>query len=198
MVSVIDWLLQWDTALFLRLNALHADWLDRPMWLFSTRWFWLPVYAWMLFLIQRRYGWKQFGWIVMMVALSVLINDQLASGLFKEWVGRYRPTHTQELAGLVHTVTDASGAEYLGGKFGFYSSHTANLFGVAILYLMLMRPLRRYLVILLYLWVSLISYSRIYLGVHFPLDILAGIIMGSLVGYGCYMVYHHFISRRFA
>jgi len=183
---MLDLLLKWDTSLFLFLNGHHFEWLDRPMWLFSTRWFWVPVYCWMLWLLQRRYGWKQFAWMVVFIALSVLINDQLASGLFKEWVGRPRPTYTEGISTLVHTVRDSSGAEYRGGKYGFYSSHTANLFGVAILFVFWMRPMRNVALIALYGWVSLVAYSRIYLGVHFPLDILAGVLMGSAMGYLVY------------
>jgi undecaprenyl-diphosphatase len=86
-------------------------------------------------------------------------------------------------------VISPDGQEYRGGRYGFYSSHTANLFGVAILYLLLMRPNPRWAVILIYAWVTLVAYSRIYLGVHFPLDILMGIAMGTLFGWLVYQVY---------
>lgn len=185
---MLDSLLQFDQWLFLLLNGAHADWLDFPMWLFSTRWFWIPVYVYLLFTLYRRYGIRRFGWIVGIIALSVLINDQLASSVFKEWIGRPRPTYTDGLKDFVHTVVAPNGQEYRGGRFGFYSSHAANLFGVAILYFFLMRPMKRWAIGLLFGWVTLIGYSRIYLGVHFPSDILMGAAMGSAIGAFCYYI----------
>ncbi|MFN8699044.1 MAG: phosphatase PAP2 family protein [Flavobacteriales bacterium] len=182
-------LIQLDEQLFLWLNGIHAPWMDRVMWLFSTRWFWIPVYALLLFRLYRRHGIRQFGWIVLAIVACVIVNDQMASGVFKEWIQRPRPTYTEGIQELVHTVTSPDGQEYRGGRYGFYSSHTANLFGIAILYLMLMKPNSRWAVVVIYTWVSLVAYSRIYLGVHFPLDILMGMAMGTFFGWLVYQVY---------
>jgi undecaprenyl-diphosphatase len=185
----LEKLLELDQSLFLLLNGAHADWLDIPMWLISTRWFWIPIYFFLLLSLFKRYkGWS-FVVLLVIVALCITINDQVASGIFKEWVGRPRPTHTEGLKEYVHTVKDLSGNEYRGGRFGFYSSHAANLFGVVILFVVCMKPLKGWWIALLYLWVTLIAYSRIYLGVHFPGDILMGMGMGTLVGWICALIF---------
>jgi undecaprenyl-diphosphatase len=119
----------------------------------------------------------------------------MASGVFKEWIQRPRPTYTEGIQELVHTVTSPDGQVYRGGRYGFYSSHTANLFGIAILYLLLMKPNRRLAVVPIYVWVTVVAYSRIYLGVHFPLDILMGMLMGTLFGWLVYQIYARLIVK---
>lgn len=172
-----------DRSLFFLINGMHADWLDRPMWLVSTRWIWIPLYVFLLYTLYRRYPGRPFAWVVLCIACCVWANDQLASSVFKEWMERPRPTHTPGVSEWVHTVRDWEGREYRGGRFGFYSSHAANLFGIALMYVRLMRPLHARWIALMYFWVTLVAWSRIYLGVHFPSDIAMGMIMGSLIGW---------------
>ncbi|MFO0385716.1 MAG: phosphatase PAP2 family protein [Flavobacteriales bacterium] len=193
---MLSQLIRFDEQLFLWLNGFHSPGWDRIMWLFSTRWFWVPVYAVLLAALFRRYGSRMFLRIVVVVIICVTINDQLASGIFKPWVARPRPTYTEGISHLVHTVTDLSGNPYRGGRFGFYSSHTANLFGVAVLYLLLMRPNPRWVAPLIYLWVTTVAYSRIYLGVHFPLDILTGMAMGTMIGWLCFVMFNRYLLTR--
>lgn len=182
-------LLELDYQLMEWLNTDAFPFLDRVMWYFSEKLFWIPVYLVLLFALYKKYSTKFFVWVIVFLALSVLINDQVASGIFKNWVGRFRPSHDPLIEAKLHYSLEPNGQIYKGGKFGFYSSHAANYAGVAVLFLLWMRPVKRWIVALCILWVLLISYSRIYLGVHFPSDILMGLTMGTLVGFLCFFLW---------
>ncbi|MEZ4799213.1 MAG: phosphatase PAP2 family protein [Flavobacteriales bacterium] len=187
--------LSWDKALMLWLNTDAFPILDKVMWYFSEKLFWIPVYAILLFSIFKKYGTKIFVWAIVFIALCVLLNDQTASGIFKTWVARPRPSHTPGLEELLHFVREPNGNLYKGGQFGFYSSHAANYAGVVTLYILIMKP-QTWIKWLLVSWVVLISYSRIYLGVHFPSDILMGLLMGMLYGWICFRLFK-FILHKF-
>ena len=172
-----------DRAIFLALNACHTPWLDTCMWYISKMQLWLPVYAFLLYLLYKKYPAKQFLLVVLCVAITLVLCDRVAVELFKNTVMRLRPSHNPEIADHVHLVMDSYGHLYRGGQFGFFSNHASNYFGVATLFYFLAKPLKTWAVILLLFWVLLISYSRIYLGVHYPGDVVAGACFGMLVGW---------------
>lgn len=180
-MSIFETLVTWDKELFLFLNGLHSNWMDHFMWLMSETLIWLPFYLLFIYLLIRNKQ-SQSLWIIVTFALLITFADQIASGVFKPLVERLRPTHDPELEGLVHIVHN-----YKGGHYGFFSSHAANVFAFAGLSLLLIRNWMYTVTILI--WASLISYSRIYLGVHFPLDILTGAIFGLLSSYGFFRLY---------
>lgn len=126
---------------------------------------------------------KKFLIVVPFIALTVLLADQISVQLFKEIFLRLRPCHTPTIADFVHTVNNEC-----GGLYGFISSHAANTFSVAFFIGLLLKKHYPWLLILLLVWASIVSYSRIYLGVHFPGDILGGILVGSLIGIGVFKV----------
>lgn len=177
-----------DRQLFLFLNGLHQSWLDQPMFLISTEWFWIPLYGFLVYLIIRKT--KKLSWLpILAITLSVLFSDQISSKI-KRTVQRSRPTHDLVLQSKVHTVND-----YRGGAFGFVSSHAANTFSVALL-VTLFLELTFLQTFLLFLWAILVSYSRLYLGVHFPLDLLCGGILGLIVA-GILFLLEKQIEKRF-
>jgi undecaprenyl-diphosphatase len=177
----------WDATLLLTLNAHHTDWMDRFMWLMSQTAVWIPFFALFLFLLFRNQ--KGNALIVLLfLALLVLCTDQVASGIFKPLVARFRPTHTPGLEEHVHLVNG-----YRGGHYGFFSSHAANVFGFAVLSLLLVR--RTVYTLTIIAWASLVSFSRIYLGVHFPLDVATGVLFGVLAGVGFYYLYLVFTKK---
>jgi len=167
---MIDALNQLDTHLFLFLNGLHTQWLDPLMWIISGKLIWIPLYLVLLFFLIKQYG-KQV-WIPLLgVALLILLADQTASGLLKEAVQRLRPSRNPSLEGLVHIVNN-----YRGGKYGFVSSHASNSFAIAVFFSLIFRY--RPVSILLICWAIIVSYSRIYLGVHYPGDVICGALIG--------------------
>lgn len=175
---------QFDTSLLLYLNGLHSPFFDHVMWLASDKFIWAPLYCWFLWLLYRKYP-GRFWLILVSVALMILVGDQL-SRLFKDMVGRYRPTHEPAIQQLVHTVNG-----YTGGAYSFFSGHATNSFAVALFMIMMLPDKRRLMLPLTLAYAVLVSYSRIYLGVHYPIDILTGAIVGSCIGWGASKAYRY-------
>jgi undecaprenyl-diphosphatase len=170
---MLDTLIQWDEAIFLFFNGLHSDFLDPIMFTLTKTWPWIPMYLFLSYLILKTYK-KDSWWVFMAVGLTILFADQIASGLMKPYFGRLRPCHEPLLQGLVHNYGYCG-----GGKFGFASSHASNSFGVATI-MSLTLAFRYPWLKWLFAWAVFFSYTRIYLGVHYPADIIAGGMVGVL------------------
>ncbi len=175
-MAFINRVISWDHSLFLFLNDSHHYLLDMIMPLLSKTLFWSPLFLWLLFKLYQKYH-SAVGIILVCTVMLIWFTDQSAN-LCKNMVQRYRPTHHPELQFLVHTVNG-----YRGGLYGFFSSHAANSFGVVTFCLLLLKPSKKYLKIILILYACLTSYSRIYLGVHYPSDIITGVCYGVLTGF---------------
>ncbi len=196
MISELD---QLDKDLMLQLNYDGGAFLDQFWYLYSGKWTWIPLYLLLVVLMVLKCRkdtshrvWWHLGLLVLLTALLITLSDQISSGLIKHWVGRLRPSHAPGISEQLHYVND-----YHGGRFGFVSSHAANSIAMAlwISYLLWHKasPLsqqlfpkiswsqeRRHFVMatVLIVWALLNCYSRIYLGVHYPGDILGGLVVG--------------------
>ena len=185
---MIQQLKAWDEQLLLFLNHYHADWLDPVVFLITRTEFWIPLYLLLLFVTFRHY--RKEGWLVLIgVAVAILLADRITSGLMKPLFLRLRPSHEPALEGLLHLVND-----YRGGAYGFASSHAANTMGVAFFFYMLFRNVTRW-ISMMFIWAIIMSYTRIYLGVHYPGDILIGALVGILSGYAGFKVFRALQSR---
>lgn len=169
-----------DTELFLLINGLHNSFFDGFMYSFSKVGVWIPFYISVIYILIKNAG-KQALWMIVALILCVVLADQISSGIIKESVQRLRPTHNPSLNGLVHIV-----AGYKGGLYGFVSSHAANTFGFALLSSLLIR--KRVYIVSVFSWAFITSYSRMYLGVHYPLDILGGALVGFFVAVFCFVL----------
>ncbi len=172
----MGWVEAIDSRLFLWLNGQHAGWLDTVMVSITEMWPWIPIYILLAYLVIKQYGRKSL-WIFLAVGLVILCSDQLSAHVCKPVFHRLRPCFNPELEGLVHLPKGLP-----GGRYGFVSSHAANTFAVATFLTAALRKSYRSIGWWLFAWALISSYSRIYIGVHYPGDVLAGAVLGILVG----------------
>ena len=167
MLAIINEL---DKTLFLFLNGLHFDWLDPIMGLITDKETWFPFY--LILIIYLIYKYKIDGlWIILYLVITILLADKFASGFCKPFFERLRPSHNPEFTNLVHLVRGQ------GGLYGFISSHAANTFGLAT-FLFLFFKKQFPSIIWIFLWAFIVTYSRIYVGVHYPGDLIVGACTG--------------------
>ena len=169
-----------DQQLSLFLNSFNSPFRDTVMHAISGKVIWVPLYLAILIFLGIKYK-RKFLIILLFIILAVTLADQ-ASVLLKNIVQRLRPCHEPSLVGLVHLVNGEC-----GGKFGFVSSHAANSFNVALISLLFIK--KRWYTISIILWATVVGYSRIYLGVHYPGDVICGSLLGALIGWSIYRLY---------
>lgn len=185
-------MIELDVALLKAINGLSVYGLDKVMMTISNKAIWIPLFAYIIWQLITTHG-KKFGiYAVVFVALAVGVNDQV-SNIFKDSVKRFRPSHTEKLQNELHYSKESNGGFYRGGNYGFYSAHASN-FAALTFYVLLALPRHYRLKTILILATLLISLSRIYLGVHYPTDILMGWFMGGIFGSAFYKLFS-FVKR---
>lgn len=185
-MSFIEAVLDIDTQLFLFLNGLHTPFLDVLMLNISNIWIWIPLYLGVIAFIVKK--WKMESiWILLSIIICFALTDQLTN-LIKESFGRLRPSHEPSIEGLVHHVQG-----YLGGKFGFVSGHSSNVFGFALISALIIKNAIYSWAI--FFWAATVAYSRIYLGVHYPLDIFGGMVLGMGIATIIFLIWNRFQKK---
>lgn len=181
-----------DQQLFYFINSRNSEFWDFVMYSISRVLVWVPLYIAIFIALGRKYGKKVF-FILLFVVLTVALADQ-TSVFIKNSFQRLRPCHAEELQGMVHLVKG-----HCGGRFGFVSSHAANSFSIALLSLLLIK--RRWFSISILIWAAVVGYSRIYLGVHYPGDVICGSLLGASIGWLIYRLYlitdNKFLKKRY-
>jgi undecaprenyl-diphosphatase len=178
----MDEIIALDKKLLLYLNNFHTPWLDSVMYYVTQTYFWIPLYLLLLFIVLKDY--KADSWIPLLgILVTIILADQITTSIMKPYFQRLRPSREPTLEGLVHLVRD-----YKGGLYGFASSHAANTFGTAIYFWLLLKKKSKWIV-LLFVWAVVMTYTRIYLGVHYPGDILVGALVGVLSALAGFKLY---------
>ncbi len=177
----MDTLQQFDANIFTSINGWHALYFDNLMVLVTVVATWLPMILMLLYMICRKKGWRKMLVVLLAVGLVILIADQVSASIIKPAVARLRPSRNPDLQATIHTVNG-----YIGGMYGFVSSHAANCFGIAILLAFIFK--NRAFTWFMIAWASLMCYSRLYLGVHYPGDIVCGAILGVVAAWIVYSI----------
>ena len=173
---MLEQLIDLDNRIFLMLNGSDSVYWDALMWIISDKLTWVPMLLVLLYVLAKNCeGWGEWLLMVLALVLVVVVADRVSSGLIKPMVARWRPTHAAE---FVHSIDTVYG--YRGGRYGFVSSHAANTFAVAVFLWLLLRS--KMVGLSLLVWAMLSSYSRVYLGVHYPGDIFCGALLGVISG----------------
>lgn len=184
---MLEKLIELDTNLLVYLNAFNSTFWDYFFWLTTDIPIWIPLYVTILYTIFKSHGSKGI-WTALALIVVIIFCDQISSSILKPFFERPRPSREPALEGILHHVNN-----YRGGKFGFVSSHAANSFGLAIFSSLLFK--NRWYSLFIMSWALVNSYSRIYLGVHYPGDVLSGAALGILVGWLVFLLFHRFARR---
>lgn len=182
-------IIDFDKYLLLTLNGSDSVFWDGCMKIYTATSTWLPLILALIFLLVKNNRFKDFLLLVVVIAAVVGLSDFISSGICKPFFERWRPTRDPELMFLVDVVDGIR-----GGRFGFTSSHAANSFGIATFLLLLVK--NRAFSISLIIWAAMNAFTRIYLGVHYPGDILAGTFIGVTVGWGVYRLYSYIVKKQ--
>lgn len=186
---MIERLKDWDAELFTLINGSYSDFFDFIFFWASNKFIWIPLYLFFVYLIYKKHQIK--GLISLaFISIAIILCDQGSTHLFKNVFLRLRPCHEPSLQTLIHLIKDSC-----GGKYGFLSAHAANSFAVASFLQLFIGKDFKYLKYLLAIWLIMIAYSRVYLGVHYPGDVLAGALFGTAIGIILFKLYLLYLSR---
>lgn len=183
LMDVLQGAIDIDTNIFLFINGMHNTFFDYFMSAYSGKWVWVPMYAAIWYVMLRNFHWKVTLFCMVGLALVITIADQTGATLIRPYVERLRPANLENpISDMVHIVNG-----HRGGRYGFPSCHAANTFGLAFFVWFLFR--KRWLTVFMMGWALLTCYSRVYLGVHYPGDLIAGTLVGLIAAYIVYRLF---------
>ena len=182
-LDISQWLVEGDSSTLLAVNGMHSSYFDTFMWLCSRKFEWIPFYLSILYVLFRNFNWRVVLYSLVAMGVILLLTDAVSSHFIRPVVARLRPSNLENpISEMIHIVDN-----HRGGRYGFPSSHASNSWGLVFFVGLLLR--RRVLTTFLACWALLLCYSRLYLGVHYPGDLLAGMLLGAVVASLVYYVF---------
>ena len=182
-LDISQWLVEGDSSILLAVNGMHSSYFDTFMWLCSRKFEWIPFYLSILYVLFRNFNWRVVLYSLVAMGVVLLLTDAVSSHFIRPVVARLRPSNLENpISEMIHIVDN-----HRGGRYGFPSSHASNSWGLVFFVGLLLR--RRVLTTFLVCWALLLCYSRLYLGVHYPGDLLAGMMLGAVVASAVYYVF---------
>ncbi len=175
-----------DRTIVLLVNSGNHPFLDEVMWVISGKLTWIPLYLLLVYWGYRKLELRPFMIYFLCVVVAVILADVISSQLIKELVARYRPSHHALLRNQLHFYVESNGNPYMGGQYGFVSSHAANFFALAVSAGLVLRKFYPHMLKILLIIAVIVSFSRIYLGVHYLSDIIGGAAIGATLGWFMY------------
>ncbi|MCG8581177.1 MAG: phosphatase PAP2 family protein [Bacteroidales bacterium] len=186
-MDLLQSLIELDKELLLFLNSFNNGYWDNFFWMFTSKEVWVPLYLTLAYVIFKNHGLR--GLVtVLFIGLLITLCDQISTNVFKHGIERLRPSRDEDLQYLVHLINGKR-----GGMYGFVSSHSTNSFGLALFTSLLFR--NRTYSIFIFAWAAINAYSRVYMGVHYPGDIIGGMLLGLLLARIVYGIYLRVIPR---
>jgi len=186
---MIDQLIQYDKDLFLFLNNLGMPAWDNFWLVITNKLTFIPLYALLLYIIYKKLGIKTMLLMVVVVTLMITFTDQITN-VFKRGFERLRPCGEEDVKEFMRFIAPRC------GKYGFFSGHSSNSMAAAVFAGLLLKPYYKKLIFILLFWSAIVAYSRIYVGVHYPLDIICGMTFGAFSGYIFYKL-QKYLRQRF-
>ena len=184
---MLEKIIHLDKELLVYLNGLGSERWD-GLWLIITKQvYWAPIFLLVFYLLQKKIGWKKFGYYVLFIAVLILICDQTVN-LFKYGFERLRPCNDPEINGIIRLVKTSK-------SFSFFSGHATNSMATTVLTFLILKRYYKH-AYLLFLFPLIFAYSRIYLGLHFPTDILTGYAFGAVAGFMGYKLYGKIVTKN--
>lgn len=181
---------QVDTDLLIFLNSLHCDFLDPLMKGMTHRFIWIPLYFLLAATVWTKLGPRRAIFSFLLIGLTILLSDQICASIIRPLAHRLRPSNIDNpISSMIHIVDG-----YRAGRYGMASCHAANLAGLVTFLLRTVR-FRRLHALMLILWGTTVVYTRIYLGVHYPGDIIVGAAVGIAIAYGTSTLFRRYADR---
>lgn len=183
LVTTLQYLIEIDTDLLLAINGHHTPYWDTFMYMFSEKEVWIPMYLSLIYVLKCNSSWRTFFICAVALGCIFLFTDMFLASVIRPWVARLRPSNPNNpLSEIIHIV-----GNYRSGKYGFPSNHAANCWALTFFVALLFK--QKPVNLMLTCWVLLTCYSRSYLGVHYPGDLLAGLVFGLLAAITAYYIF---------